>query len=249
MLGLTAIVAANIHTRHETLLVEAFVGLWVTLIGCALVAHVVDAYAALALLGVVVVPYVALLAAGPHRVRTLPIGVDLSRFVHRSFGEPHRAARPHPSRLEAFELPLLVLTAALVIAVGSLGAVGTAIDLADAWSIPHALMGVSVLAILTSLPNASTALRFGTQHRGSALMSETLNSNSINLIAGIAIPAIVVSLGAVSALTVFDLAWLLLMTAAAVGLFARRGGAGRRSGVLLIALYAVFVCVQVVALT
>jgi cation:H+ antiporter len=249
MLGLSAIVAARIHTRHEALLVEAFVGLWVTLVACTLVAHAVDAYAALALIAIVVVPYVALLAVGPHRVRALPIGVDLSRFVRRSFGEPHRAARPRPSRLEAFELPLLVLTAALVIAVGSLGAVGTAIDLADAWSVPHALVGVFVLAILTSLPNVSTALRFGTQHRGSALMSETLNSNSINLVAGIAIPAVVVSLGAVSALTVFDLAWLLLMTAIALALFARRDGAGRGSGGILIALYAAFALVQVVALT
>jgi cation:H+ antiporter len=248
MLGLSAIVAARIRARHETLVLEGFVGLWVTVVACGLVAHVIGAYATLTLAAIVVVPYVALLAAGPHRVRALPIGVDLSRFVHRSLGEPHRAARPRPSRREALELPLLMAAAALVIALGSLGAVETAVDLANAWSVPHALVGVFVLAILTSLPNATTALRFGTQHRGSALMSETLNSNSINLVAGIVVPAIVVGLGSLSALAVFDVAWVLLMTATAVSLFARREGAGRGSGGILIALYAVFALVQLVVL-
>jgi hypothetical protein len=39
------------------------------------------------------------------------------------------------------------------------------------------------------------------------------------------------------------------MTAAALVLFGRRGGAGRRAGALLIVLYAVFVVVQIAAST
>ena len=85
-------------------------------------------------------------------------------------------------------------TPIVLIVAGSIGAVRSVTDLAHAWSIPDALVGVVILAILTSLPNAWTGVRFGLQDRGSALMSETLNSNSINLVAGIAVPA---ALGAI----------------------------------------------------
>ena len=42
----------------------------------------------------------------------------------------------------------------------------------------------------------------------------------------------------------FDTAWLLAMTVVAVVLFGRRAGGGRAAGAVLIALYAIFVAVQ-----
>jgi hypothetical protein len=88
-------------------------------------------------------------------------------------------------------------------------------------------------------------VRFGLQQRGSALISETLNSNSINLVAGLAVPAALGSFGAFSGLSVFNLAWLFGMTAVTLVLFGRPGGAGRGAGAFLIALYTVFVAVQI----
>jgi cation:H+ antiporter len=147
-------------------------------------------------------------------------------------------------------VPALLLLADLtVIVAGSVGMVSSAIVLADAWGIPRALVGVLVLAILTSLPNAMTGVRFARRQRGSALVSETLNSNSINLVVGIAIPATIASLGAFTALPVFDLVWLVVMTVAGLAAFGRRGGPGRLEGAFLIVLYAVFVIVQLVVLT
>jgi Ca2+/Na+ antiporter len=92
-------------------------------------------------------------------------------------------------------------------------------------------------------------VRFARRGRGSALVSETLNSNSINLVVGIAIPATFASLGAFTALPVFDLSWLVVMTVAGLAVFGRRGGPGRLEGAFLIALYVVFVVVQLVVLT
>jgi len=246
MLGLGAILATGIRVRRESLLVEAFVGLWVTLVVGLLVAGVLGPPATLALVAVVVVPYVVLLVAGRAGIPGLHLPAGERRFVLRSFGEGHRAARPRPSREEAVLLPTLLLLAALAVVVaGSVAMVAAAVDLADAWRISHALVGVLVLAVLTSLPNASTGVRFALQHRGSALVSETLNSNSINLVVGIAIPATIVGLGAFTALTVFDLVWLVAMTVAGLVVFSRRGGPGRGGGVLLIALYGVFVAAQI----
>jgi cation:H+ antiporter len=248
MLGVGAIATAGIRARPESVVIEAFVGLWVTGVVCGLVAGALHAGIALVLIAVVVVPYVMLLAVGPRGVRRrhLPLIGD---FLRRSFGEGHVAPRVRPSRESALLMPLLLLLADLVVIVAASSLmVASSVDLANAWGIPHALLGVIILAVLTSLPNAVTGVRFALHGRGSALVSETLNSNSINLIAGIAAPAAVASLGALGDVGVFDLVWLVVMTGVALGLFARRGGVGRGGGILLVLLYGVFVLVQALSL-
>jgi cation:H+ antiporter len=249
MLGVSAIVAVGIRARRESVVIEGFVGLWVTGVMCVLLAGGIGAALGLALIALVVVPYVVLLAVGPRGVRRRHVPV-VGHFLRRSFGEGHMAPRKPPSREEALLRLLLLLLLDLVVIVGSSSLlVASSVDLANAWGIPHAVLGVLVLAVLTSLPNAVTGVRFGLRGRGSALVSETLNSNSINLIVGIAIPAAIVSLGTLGNLGVFDVAWLVVMTVVALALFARRGGVGRGGGILLVLLYGVFVVVQVLSLT
>jgi Ca2+/Na+ antiporter len=242
MLGLSAVVASRVRARHETLELEGFVGLWLLAVLLVYVAGGLGATAAAALVAVVVVPYIALLSVGPRLA-------GKSHFLRRSFGEPHRAQQGFDSRREVAVLMVVLLLALGLIVAGSVGAVRAASDLAGAWSVPEELVGVIVLAILTSLPNAWTGVRFGLQQRGSALMSETLNSNAINLVFGLALPAALGAFSAFSGLAIFDLAWLLGMTAAALVLFGRHGGAGRTAGAFLIVLYAAFVAVQFAAHT
>ena len=247
MLGLSAVVTTRIRARHESLELEALVGLWMIAVAAAVAAGGLGGAVGAVLVAIVAVPYVALLAAGPRLARRLPLGAAESRFIGRSFGERHRRARPLDSRREAARLVLVLLLALCLIVAGSIGAVRAAIDLADQWSIPEALVGTLVLAVLTALPNAWTGIRFGLQHRGSALMSETLNSNSINVVAGIALPAALGSLTVFSRVDIFGLVWLLGMTAASLALFGKPGGGGRTAGAFLIVLYAVVVVVQIAA--
>ena len=244
MLGLSAVVTAGIRVRHETLELEAFVGLWMIAVAIAVAAGGLGGTVGAVLAAVVAVPYVTLLAAGPRLAERLRLGAAESRFLGRSFGETHRPARPLDSRREEARLTLVLLAALALIVAGSIGAVRAAIELADRWSVPEALVGVLILAVLTALPNAWTGIRFGMQRRGSALMSETLNSNSINVVAGIALPAALGSLTTFSGIDIFGLVWLFAMTAAALVLFGRRGGGGRAAGAFLIVLYAAFVAVQ-----
>jgi cation:H+ antiporter len=131
--------------------------------------------------------------------------------------------------------------------VGSTGMVDSALSLAHRWSVPDVIVGIIVLAALTSLPNAFTAARLALHGRGSALVSETLNSNTTNLVFGVSIPAFFVTLTSTSALTKFDLSWLLLMTLVVLALFVRPTGIRRSGGTAILLLYAVFVVVQIVS--
>jgi cation:H+ antiporter len=247
MLGLSAVVTSRVRGRHEALELEAFVGLWLIAVTLAVAAGGLGATIGIALVAAVVVPYVVLLAAGPGLARLLRLGVAESDFLSRSFGEGHRRASAFDSRRDAVRLALVLLAALALIVGGSVGAVRAVTDLADTWSVPQELVGLLVLGTLAALPNAWTGVRFGLQHRGSALISETLNSNSINVVAGLAAPAALGTVGAFSGLAIFGVAWLLAMTAAALVLFGRRGGAGRIAGGFLITLYVVFVVVQLAA--
>jgi cation:H+ antiporter len=238
MIGLSAVICGRVRIRREALAVEGVVGLAATLVVGALVLELLGAWAALLLLAIVLVPYLALLGLGPERS---------PHPLRRFFGEPHRPDHvlAHGERLL---VPALTLLPALAIIVGgSIGMVDAALRLANRWSVPHVLVGIVVLAILTSLPNAFTAVRLALQRRGSALVSETLNSNTVNLCFGVSVPALFVTLGSTSALTGFDLAWLLLLNVVVLALLARRRGVGRSEGVAILLLYAVFVAVQIVA--
>lgn len=224
MLGLSAVVAGRVRAHHEAFVLEAFVAVWLVAVCVAVVTSGIGGRLGVALAAIVVIPYVFLLGRGESPEHARERGVDVLR--------------------ESERVGVVLVVALAVIVGGSIGAVRSATDLAHAWSVPDAIVGVVVLAILTSLPNAWTGVRFGLHGRGSALMSETLNSNSINLVAGLALPAAVGSLGAFSRLDMFDIAWLLGMTVVAVGIFGRRGGGGRIAGTTLIALYAAFLVVQ-----
>jgi cation:H+ antiporter len=242
MVGSSALVCGLVRLRREALVVEGAVAVAVLFVTSALIVGWLPPAAAIAIIAVVVVPYVALLAAGPRGADRLPRGA----FLHRMFGEEHRPVGHVPDHGEAILRPALVLLPALAIIVaGSALMVEAAVRLADDWSVPKYLVGVLGLAVLTSLPNAFTGVRLGVQQRGSALLAETLNSNTINLVAGIAIPSLLLTLGEFTGLVAFDLAWLAGMTVVTLALLARPSGAGRVGGVLLLTLYAVFVAVQV----
>jgi cation:H+ antiporter len=236
MVGLSAVICGRIRLHREALAVEGAVGLAVTLIVAALVTKLFGAAVTLVLLALVLLPYLLLLSLGPARA---------TRRLRGFFGESHRPDHKLQHG-EALLVPALTLLPALaVIVAGATGMVTAALDLADRWSLPDVIVGIVVLAILTSLPNAFTAVRLALQGRGSALVSETLNSNTINLVGGLAIPALFVSVSSTSGLTLFDLGWLVAMTVAVLLLLGRRDGVDRSGGIAILLLYAVFVVVQI----
>jgi len=129
---------------------------------------------------------------------------------------------------------------ALIVA-GSAGMVHAALALGGAWHLSHVILGVLVLAPLTSLPNAATAIRLARAGRGAALVAETFNSNTINLAIGVILPALFVAPATAGAGGATQLLWLVAITGCSLAALARRRGLGRAGGLVLIAAYLGFV--------
>src|SRR5207253_9939183 len=175
-----------------------------TLLAAALLLGALPAWLALLLFAAIALPYLVVVSRGPGH---------------------HAPARHHEGAL--WKPTALIVPAVALIVLGSTGMVRSALVLADRWHVSKIVVGIVVLAVLTSLPNAYTAVRLGLTGRGSALASEAFGSNTINLVGGILVPALVVGLARHSGLTGANLAWLVAMTCVVVVLLAPRRGITR----------------------
>ncbi len=219
MIGVSALVCGNVRIQRDALALEGGVALGITLVVVLLVFGVLPAWAAVTLALLLLIPYAAVALRRELGARRHPEGVDM------------RAV-------------LLIPPALTVIVLGSIGMVHTGLRLGHAAGVPNVLVGVLVLAVVTSLPNAYTGIRLGRARRGAALVSETMNSNTINLVGGLAIPALFVTVAGGSGLERADGIWLLVATAIALVLLAPRRGMGRAGGMLLVASWIAFAAVQ-----
>jgi cation:H+ antiporter len=243
MIGLSALLAGQVRLPREVVLLEGLVGLLVTVLASLMLLSWLPPAATGVLSAAVLLPYLALVIVGARLLERLhpqarsPVA-RLARALHEHPG-PERPTPDTESPTQHL-LGLIVLDVALIVA-GSFGMVQTALTLAGDWHISQAVLGVLILGPLTSLPNAATAIRLGLAGRGAALVGETFNSNTINLAAGVIIPALFVTLGTVGTLGKLQLAWLFVATVVTLALLARPGGMRRPGATVLILLYFAFV--------
>jgi cation:H+ antiporter len=234
MIGVSGLLAGCVALPRATMLLEGLPGAAVTVIAAALLLGWISAGVAAALAVVVIVPYLVIVIGD--RGPGWPRGAQGSG---PSAGD--RSPRPdHPVR---GLLALIVVDVGLIIA-GSAGMVQAGLALGDNLHVSRAILGVLVLAPLTSIPNAVTGVRLGLAGRGSALVGETFNSNTINLAFGVIAPALFVSLGAVTTTGKLELAWLVGMTLLTLAMLGRPGGMRRPGATAIIALYLGFVALQ-----
>jgi cation:H+ antiporter len=232
MVGLSAVVTGSVVLLRRTLVIEGVVSLLSLLVTAGLLVGALPAAVAIGLLVALLVPYLALTLRSPD-----------PRPAEGKSKPPHAPDR-HPQGAILKPIALIVPAVALIV-VGSTGMVRSALVLADHWHVSQTVTGFLVLAVLTSLPNAFTAVRLGLSRRGDALVSETLASNTINLAGGILIPALVAGIAGSTGSIDFDLLWLFGMTGLALLWLGTARGLGRWGGVVLIVLYGVFVAVQI----
>jgi cation:H+ antiporter len=228
MVGLSALLAGRVRLGRDALVLEGGVGLVVLLVASALVLGFLSPVVTAVVLTCVLGPYVAVLFRGS------------SSALHSTGREPAEHHGP------LWRLAVLIPVDLALIILGSTAMVECALSLSDHWHWSRSLVGVLVLGPLTSLPNAFTAVRLGLADRGAALVSETANSNTVNLFAGVVLPALFVSVARATTGLKLELGWLVVMTLVTLFLLAPRRGLGRAGGAALIAFYVAFVVAELV---
>jgi cation:H+ antiporter len=242
MIGVSALLAGSVLIPRETLALEGIVGLVVTVLAAALLFRWLSPVATVLIAAVVVAPYLMLVIVGARlldRLHASPLSplARLARALHEHPG-PERGLDTSPNPTHHL-LGLIVVDVALIIS-GSAGMVEAALSLGADWHIANTVLGVLILAPLTSLPNAVTAIRLGLAGRGAALVGETFNSNSINLGVGVIVPSLFVTFAALTSVDKQQLGWLLAMTVATLVLLGAKRGMRRAGAVALILLYFAF---------
>ena len=245
LLGLSSVIAGRLHFRRILVTLDGGVALLATGVIALLLLAGLSPIASMALLAAIFIPYVFLLAAQPHYVERLSIP---SRLRHR-LALVTRLVHPDPGLTEpgpsASWAPVSWIVPSIAAIVGgSYVMVMTALVLADRWHVCRPFLGTVVLAAITSLPNAYAAVRLALRKNGAAVVSEAFNSNSLNLVAGIGLPALVV--GGVTTVrgSATDLGWLLGLTVLAIGLGYVQRGLSRTGGLVLIAGYLLFLGIE-----
>jgi GrpB protein/Sodium/calcium exchanger protein len=109
------------------------------------------------------------------------------------------------------------------------------------YAVAGIVTGALVLAVVTSLPNAVTAVYLARKGRGAAVLSTALNSNAINVTAGLLVPASLTGLGPPAGQDMLVAGWYAGLTLLALAYAYRGRGLGRTSGAAIIAGYLAFV--------
>jgi cation:H+ antiporter len=241
LLGLSAVVAGRVSFRRILLALDGSVALWTTLVVGAMLVLGLAPLLALVLVLAVFLFYVFLLAAGPHRVDRLL----LPRQMRRRLAAAARVIHGDLERVkpaQEFRGPVWwVLPSIAAIVAGSFAMVNGALVLGDHWHLSRVFLGAVALAAITSLPNAYAAIRLALSGNGTAVVSLAFNSNTLNLLAGISLPAVLIGGLASAPGALADITWLTALTVVAIGLGYLGRGLNRWSGLVVIVAYLIFV--------
>lgn len=241
LLGLAAIVAGRIALHRRVIVMEGVVALWVAGVCLVVVIGLVPPTAGLVVVLCVLVPYLALLGARRDRLRRLRLPQAWVSWLMSAIVEEELelSAAIHPRRGRARDA-ILTAIAVLIVVGASVAMEQAASELGAHHAIPDIVIGGLILAGVTSLPNAVAAVYLARRGRGAATLSTAMNSNALNVAAGLLLPGAIVGLGASSAPATLVAAWYVGLTAFALGCAYTGGGLGRGQGALIICAYLAF---------
>ena len=241
LLGLGGVVAGSIALHRRVVILGGVIALWVAVICLVTTTGTIPPAGGLVAVLAVLVPYLVLLGAGARRLHRVPVARRWEGWLAVAISEEEQELEEiiHPAhgrRRDVFlaVAALVVVVAASVIMERSGTSIGTH------FGIPQIVVGGVILAAVTSLPNAVAAVYLAARGRGAAMLSTTLNSNALNVAAGLLLPATITGLGPTSVHAVLIAVWYLLLTAAALAFAFRDGGVRRATGAFIIGSYLVF---------
>lgn len=246
LLGLGALVAGRIALHRRVIALEGVVALGVAALCVVVVLGAIGPAVGLAAVVAILIPYALVLAVAPSRLARIGLPSAWAKWLARAVREEELELREALDPRPAFARDVAVASVSVVVVVGaSIAMEQAASKLGTRHSIPQTVVGGLVLAAVTSLPNAVAAVYLAARGRGAATLSTAMNSNALNVAAGLLLPASVVGLGALSGAATFAAAYYLGLTTLVLGVAFLARGLHRIHGTLIVIAYVVFAAVLV----
>jgi hypothetical protein len=191
----------------------------------------------------VLVPYLIVSGVSPQRLGGLGLPPTWARWLSEAVVEEEQELEPaiHPPQADARDVVVAVLAKGIVVG-ASVAMELTASTLGARHHVADIVIGGLVLAGVTSLPNAVSALYLAVRGRGAATLSIALN-----VTIGLLLPGVLVGLGAPSGQGTLVAAWYLGLTAVTVASAYAGLGLRRSHGALIISGYLAFVAAVLIA--
>ena len=218
LLGLGAVVAGGIALHRNVVLLGGAVAVFVATVCVLTVAEVVPL--ALGLILVLVVLAVYAIALGAHRRVLASVHLPprwaawLTVAILEEETELEEAIHPRPGTRNDIVTAIVAL---VVVVLASIAMEQGASTLGRHYGVSEIVVGGLVLAAVTSLPNVVAAVFLARKGREQPL-STALNSNNINVAAGLLIPAVFLGLAKPSSSGLLVAGWYLGLTLLTLGL-------------------------------
>ena len=242
LLGLGAMVGGGIALHRRVVALEGAIGVWVAAVTVLTVLGVATPAVGLVLVLAALVPYVMVAGLNSTRRRARLGSTRLRRWLGRAIAEEELelgvAIHPRPGRFVDVAVGLMALVVVVTASVVMERATST---LGRRFSVADIVVGTVVLAAVTSLPNAVAALYLARRGRGAASLSIALNSNALNVAAGLLVPAVVLGIGPATANVSLVASWYAGLTVLLVGFAYFHRGVRFSVGALIVASYLAFV--------
>jgi cation:H+ antiporter len=244
LLGLGAVVAGGIALHRRVVVLGGAVAVFIATVCVLTVADVIPLALGLVMVLVVLIAYAIVLGAHRRVLAWVPLPPRWTTWLTAAILEEELELEGaiHPRRGTRGDV-VTAIVALVVVVVASVVMERGASTLGRHYGIPEIVIGGIVLAAVTSLPNAVAAVFLARKGRGAAAFSTALNSNNINVAAGLLIPAAFLGLAQSSGSGLLVAGWYLGLTVVTLVLAYAGRGLHRWAGWLIMAAYIAFVAV------
>jgi cation:H+ antiporter len=246
LLGVAAVVAGEIGLHRRVIVLEGLVAMVIAVVCLAVTLGGPGPGVGLLVTVVALIPYLVVSGVSPERLSRFRLPRAWVSLLTDAIAQEGEELLPaiHPRRGGRVDATLAGI-AVLVVVGASVVMEQTASTLGSRHRVPQIVVGGLILAGVTSLPNAVAALYLAARGRGSAALSTALNSNALNVTAGLLLPGMLVGLGAPSGQATLVAAWYLGLTIVTLVCAYAASGLRRAHGLLIICGYLAFVAAMI----
>jgi len=168
--------------------------------------------------------------------------LDYWSITHGGANAPETVPTTETAASESLKKPILLfLAGAVLVIIGSRFLVISGIGIAQALGIPSVIIGLSVIAIGTSLPELVTAVVSSRKGVPDLAIGNIVGANVLNLAMIIGLACVIRPLTLTRFTQLYSFPWLLIFIFAMIWMFRRDGLIARKGGLIFLSLYVIYI--------